>query len=353
MLEDAKLYNDQVIEPGPTLENCWSSAVGYRTQQPSGPGKVKVRPIYMWPIHMWLLECAAADSAITETQQALSMDMPIIVFYTEPSKLKEWYGNFASEVTCWMNLDATEFDHDMTAEEEEACCYRFYPEYEFVELLKEYHQLSSIVYPDGIISRRGGITSGSKCTNLFDGFSNVMDILDALDKAKLLKYVVCILVNGDDITVGLSTWITESNLAKIAKFSRRNINPAKSVIGDYVWNSKWFIGEGQDGEIVQTRPIMRVLNSIMFAERRKESIYGSKEYVEVALTQQLQDIEGHPHGTEVMKMIKSIDKYHISDFSDSQLTEAAEAYLDDHRWQTDVEVGQFLGQLRETEYAKL
>jgi hypothetical protein len=353
MAAASRQYNELIKSSG-QLEDCWSMLVGYRTQQPGEGAQWKVRAIYMWPDHMNRLEREAADSAITNTQEANDMRNPIIVFYCEPSELKTWYGQFSSSVVCWVNLDATKFDISMTGEELESSCLKFYPNYELVGLLISYHQTASVVYPDGVIeSRWGSIGSGSKTTNLFDGYANVMDILDSINKAGLLKYVVCILVNGDDITVGFSTWITESNLSKIAKFSRRTINVSKSVVGDYVWNSKWFIGENRSGEILMSRPIMRVLNSIMYAERRKESIYGSKEYVEVALTQQLQDIEGHPHGEQVAKWIKDIDKYHISEFSDSQLSDAAEAYLDDHRWQTDQTIGQFLGQLKDSMYAKL
>jgi hypothetical protein len=346
-LSEAELYNEKVKQ-SPTLEMCYSILPGIRTQQ-SHPDDPKVRLVWGTPTHWWLIECEAFDDALSLTIEAVNNDVgnKIFVFYTEPSKLKEWTASNWSEVVQWVNMDAEQFDASVTASEIAQMVEYFAPTYEFKELVKEYLIHASLVMPEGDLSRDGGQPSGSKTTNLFDGFCNVLDMIEAFARYKLDQYIVCVIVNGDDITIGLSTKLSKENLEKIGHQSRRTINADKSVIGDYVWNSKWYI----DGDII-TRPVFRVLNSIMFSERMKSSIYGSREYIEISTAQQCADIEAHPWGPEIVKAIAGISKYHISSMSDDQLSEAAEAYLDAHSWKEGEDVNGLLSRLRDSLYAQ-
>jgi hypothetical protein len=347
-LSAAELYNDEKLKPNPILNNCYSIMPGIRTQQ-SHPDESKVRLVWGTPCHWWLVECEAFDDALSMTIEAVNAGTgnKIFVFYTEPSKLQEWVTNNWSGVVEWVNLDAEQFDASVTASEIAQMVEYFAPSYEFKELVKEYLIHASLVMPEGDLTRDGGQPSGSKTTNLFDGFCNVLDIIEAFARYKLDRYIVCILVNGDDITVGLSTKLSKENLEKIGHASRRNIHPDKSVVGYYVWNSKWYVDEN-----LLTRPVFRVLNSIMYSERMKSSIYGSREYIEISTAQQCMDIENHPYGPQVIEAIAGISKYHISTLSNDELQQAGEAYLDAHSWKEGEDVNGMLSRLRESLYAQ-
>ena len=346
-LDGARQWNDSKVKTSSKLENCHSIVIGYRTQQPSAEGEVKVRVICMIPTHIWLLESEAADSAINETIANVNTKHSILVLYVDPSKIQEWMQGFASEVVCWLNVDSEKYDQSVTASEIRKMVEVFYPQYEFKDLLTEYLIYALIIAPEEVISRNGGEVSGSKTTNLFDGYSNINDLLEVLDKLGLLKYVVCILVNGDDITIGFSTQLEQKNLIKISDLSRRNINPDKSLISDHIWNSKWYVDEE-----IQTRPIFRVLNSLMYSERRKESIYGSKEMIEIANAMILKDVEDHPIGESLIKAVANVSKYHISSMSNEQLDEAVEYFIEDQAWRQITSKEDFFDSLRSTAYAQ-
>jgi hypothetical protein len=286
-LSDAKLYVEEKIKPNPILENCWSILPGVRTQQ-SHPDDPKVRLVWGTPISYWLLECMAVDSALNNTQSSISSDHDVFVFYTQPEEFGKWVRN-RGDVVEWVNLDASQFDASVTASELEQVVKYFCPNFEFASLVTEYLQRADLLMPEGIISRTGGMPSGSKFTNLGNGLVNVLDIINSFRRYKLDKFISGIAVNGDDITVGLTTKLEGSNLEKISHESLRTLSTDKSVLGNFVWNSKWYI----DSEIM-TRPIWRVINSTMYSERQKSAIFGSKEYIELALASQLLDIEGHP-----------------------------------------------------------
>ena len=346
-LDGARQWNDTTVKPNPVLENCYGSVIGYRTQQPSAKGEVKVRDICMIPTHIWLLQGEAADSAINNTIENVSTKNEIMVLYVDPRKIREWYDNFSSAVTCWANIDAEAFNKSVTPEENVATAEYFYPNYEFKDLLIEYSNRSDLLLPDRVISRYGGKDSGSKTTNLDEGYVNIQDLLEVFERMRLLKYVVCILVNGDDISIGFSTKITQANLDKMAEFSRRTINSSKSVADDYLWNSKWYCDDDY-----LTRPIFRVLNSLMYSERRKDSIYGSKEMIEIITSQILEGVETHPLGHSLIGLMASITKYHISTMSDEQIREAASYLLEDQAWRQIKSVDEMIASIRSSEYAQ-
>ena len=346
-LDGARQWNDSKVKPNPVLENCYSSVLGYRTEQPSAPGVFKVRDIIMIATHMWMLQSEAADSAIDNTVAAVDLKFPILVLYVDPRNIREWYDNFNSKVTCWVNVDAESFNKSVTPEENRFTANYLYPDYEFKDLLIEHGNKSDIVTPDGLVSRYGGIDSGRKTTNIDEGIDNINDLLEALAIMKLYKYVVCILVNGDDISIGLSTKFTQQNLLKLAELSRRSINAEKSVADEYLWNSKWYCDDDY-----LTRPVFRVLNSLMYSERRKDSIFGSKEMIEIITSQILEGVVDHPLGNQLIKLMAGITKYHISTMSDEQLGEAAERFLEDQAWRQIIDKKEMLALIRSSEYAQ-
>jgi hypothetical protein len=347
-------YNDEKLKPNPILENCMSSLIGVRTQQSPPEGPYKVRPVWGVPGHMWQLFCEAADSALTATQEAVDPNLDIFVFYTEPNKFKEWYANIESRVSEFVNNDATAYDTTVQRVETDYTLDTLCPDYEFKDLLKAYEGECALMTPNGDITRNGGKGSGMKTTGIGNSLTNGEDGYECYTIVKLDRYVEGFAINGDDRTDAVSTKLSEHNVQNLAKHSRRTLNTEKFIIGDFVWNSKWYIGQDRSGEIIMTRPVYRLVNSTMFAEREKSSIYFSKEYVALALVQQLRDVEEHPLGSEVAKIYRKFDKYHISEFTDEQLQEAAEAYIDAHQYMyEDTGTKEFLDQVRQSEYASL
>jgi hypothetical protein len=217
---------------------------GYRTQQ-SPIDDPKVRLVWAIPCHIWQMECEAFDDSITESIKMGDSNHDIQHFYFDPRKrLKEWYLNYHPKVTCWVNLDASAYDSTVHSNELAAVWTWLAPDYPWIELLSEYAAHADIIMPDGVVSRTGGMPSGSKGTNIGDSITNVGDNLEVLNEMRLSKYVECILVNGDDITIGFSTKIIPSNLEKWANRSRRNLNPEKSeTFPTTLWNSKWVVTE--------------------------------------------------------------------------------------------------------------
>jgi hypothetical protein len=347
-------YNEEKVKPNPILEVCYSSLMGVRTQQSPASGPYKVRSVWGVPGHIWQLYCEAVDSALTATQEAIDPKMDIFVFYTEPSKFKEWYANIESNVTEFINNDATAYDTTVHGVETDYTLDLLCPDYEFIELLKEYEKKSSLMTPQGDVEREeGGKGSGMKTTSIGNSLTNGQDGNECYEAAKLDKYLEGFALNGDDRTDAVSTKLTTHNIEQIAKFSRRTLNTDKFVVGDFVWNSKWYIGQDRSGEIIMTRPVYRLVNSTMFSERQKNAIYFSKEYTALALAQQLQDVEEHPLGLDIAKLYRKIDKYHISEFSNDAMSEAVDAYLDEHNWMEWIDGKTFLSSVRNTVYASM
>jgi hypothetical protein len=315
------------IKDAKGIAKMYSIMPGYRTQQSHFPDW-RVRLVWQVPISTWYMECEAYDDAITETISAnLGDKNEIKLFYADKTNIHSWIKHQWSDVIEWVNLDATQYDSTVRASELAACVRYFAPDYGSCEQLVEYTSTASLVMPEGDIVRNGGMPSGSKLTNLGDGWTNVHDMYESFTRAKLGEQIKCILVNGDDITIGLGTKLREGNLKSVSEYSRRNISSEKSVVGPFVQNSKWYADEN-----IITRSLFRVLNSAMFKEHQINPITGSKEYVAIALAQQLEDLAMHPLASQVLPMIKEVDKYPISAFTDSELRSAAEAYLDDHSY---------------------
>jgi len=326
-LPSAKQYVEEVIKPAGSIERCYSIFPGYRTQQ-SSEDDPKVRLVWQVPVTQWYMECEAYDDGISRTiSKNKEATLDVKTFYCEPKTIKTWFKDKCSRVRCWVSGDATQYDSDVGKSELSTSCRALSGNYEFSDLLVEYTTKSNLVLPEGDLVRDGGQPSGSKQTNWGDGFTNVEDTLETIEDIGLLKFLICILVNGDDITTGFSTRITEKNLSEWSKYTRRCLNPDKCHIGQTIWNSKWYIDEN-----IMTRPIFRVLNSMMFKEHETDPITGSKQYVAISIAQQIEDIAEHPLADEFIRLVKSIDQYPIDKFTESELLEYADAYLSSHSW---------------------
>jgi hypothetical protein len=331
-LPKALQYVNEVLKPTRDWNYCYSILMGVRTQQSPPNGPWKVRPIWQVSTADWILGVEALASALENTDAAVNPNLDLYLFHSTPEMLLEWYKNKESEVDEWVNLDWQTFDKDVCVEEHEWHADQFYPNYEYKDLRLGWLINATVMTPDGDLAREGAEPSGDIGTNHMDSTTNEQDTYESLVISRLDKFYVCSVTNGDDKSLGMSTKITDDNLEKIAKHSRRQLNVDKVDVGDYVWNSKWVICKDATGKAFITRPVYRVLNSTIYAERVKQAVAGSKEYVELVLAQQLQSIEQHPFGPEVIKLYSKHNKYHISEFSNDQLREAADLWLNNHNW---------------------
>lgn len=321
-IAEAILYNEN-LKGAQDLEKCWGILSGFRAQKRTKPGTDPVvRLVWGMPTHFWHMECEAFDSAISRTiANVQSRQDDIFVFYTDASIFQEWIRSKSSSVVEWANLDAEQFDASVTAPELRQVVEYFAPNYFRKDLIAEYLVSAQLYMPDEIVSRSGGMPSGSKITNLGDGFVNVLDFIQAFARYKLDRYIECILVNGDDISFGLSTRLSDENLDKISSASRRRLNVDKVERGPFVWNSSLYC----DGDVDACATVGKTLNNCMFSERMKSAIHGSREMIELKMSQQTERIEPNPIGPEIIKILASISKYSINSMSDEQLMPAAQA----------------------------
>jgi hypothetical protein len=320
----AILYNESLKGPE-DLDKCWSILAGFRAQKRTEPGTDPVmRLVWGTPVHYWHMECEAFDSAISQTiANVQGRKDDIFVFYVDASIALEWIHDKWPSVVQWVNLDAEQFDSSVTAPELRQVVEYFAPDYYRKDLIAEYLIHANLIMPDEIISRSGGMPSGTKITNLGDGFVNVLDFIEAFARYKLDRYIECVLVNGDDISFGLSTKLTRQNLDKLNSASRRMLNVDKVELGPFVWNSSLY----SNGDII-CATVGKTLNNAMFTERQKSAIHGSREMIELKLAQQTKRIETNPIGVPVIKALASISKYSINTMSDEDLMPAAQALED-------------------------
>jgi hypothetical protein len=298
------------------------------------------------------MECEAYDDGLTRTisENKGNVSNEIKLFYDDPQGIHKWYSNKSAKVIDWLNADASSFDASVGRSELADMVRYLGGSYRYSGLLADYLARASLVMPEGDIVRNGGMPSGSKITNWGDSYANTRDGLEVIEELGISRYLEVILCNGDDISLGFTTKLNNEQLGKWDRYSRRNINAEKSIVGDYVWNSKWYIDNN-----IMTRPIFRVLNSLMFKEHQFNPITGSKQYVAVAVAQQLEDVAQHPLADELYKQIAKIDKYPLSSFTDEELIPYVEAYLDDHSWAADWmgSPKNYIKKLRRTPYADI
>jgi hypothetical protein len=264
--------------------------------------------------------------------------------------MKQWMSKFSNRVVCWLYVDSKQYDSTVEGSELAAAVQYFASGYEAAPLLAAYLAKADIVMPDGVVSRQGGMPSGSKLTNLGDGWTNVGKTLHAFSDIKLDKHIVCVLVNGDDITVGLDTLLSASNVESLAKHvSPRVVEAAKCKIQTSLYNSKWWC----DGKIL-TRSIFRALNSLMFKEREASALSVNAVYVAIARASIMLDIEEHPLYEVLAKGVAKYEEVTLADAldKDERANETLEYYITTHDYVGDVDVKQFKEKLLNSRYAR-
>jgi hypothetical protein len=338
-LAAARQYVEGVIKPNPSLNQMYSIFPGYRTQQ-SEPGSEKVRLINMVPISTWIMELEAYRSTIDATvQECKSKEHLYSFFYTDPRTLFERFVSKIADANQAVVMDSTQYDSTVQEPELRAVSNALASDYPYIGLLADYLVHASIIMPDGDIARRGGVPSGSVITNILDGITNIADLQEAFERVGLWKWLSSIVVNGDDICLLFKTKIDKKNIDKVSRYSRRELNPDKSDLRQSTaWFSKLYLDSTLEGPC---KPGFLVLNSLMFKEHQLDPVTGSKEYVAIATAQQVSYLEHHPDGSYIAQAVKSVDKYPVDKFTDQELDDAADRYLDDHSWM--VEHGQIDG----------
>lgn len=348
-VQGAIQYNDNVVKPSNSISKCWADVPGYRTQQ-SPPDDPKIRLIFSKPCHMWLMGAEALDDSITKTiTESRSLEHRFQVLYFDArTQLKEWMNKFAATVTHWIYIDSTAYDTCVQSKEISACWAYLAHDYPWWELCAEHNAHADIVMPEGIVHRTGGMSSGGKITNMGDGITNLFDHLEVLKQMRLERYLVCVLINGDDITFGFSTRITKANLDKWANLSRRVISPEKSIaFDDALLNSKWYC----DGTIT-TRSIFRAINSLVFKERESSALTANAIYVAIARHQILLDVEEHPLFEVLAKNLAKYEEKSLSQaMEDPRWSETLEYYVGSHDYMGDLDVDEFVSTLSKSRYA--
>jgi hypothetical protein len=336
----------------------YSTILGIRTQTPSEGQKSKERAIHMVSASDFIQGYEAFRDALNSTDNAIDISKDVFLFHTEPRTFLEWYEKKESEVVQWVNLDFSQFDSDVTASELALVVDYFAPNYEFRELEKEWVINASIMTPWGTVTRKGGMPSGWIATNLGDSYCNVLDVGEALHRYKLERYLVCIAVNGDDITLGLKTKLDKENLEKLSRVTRRTLNVEKVYRGDGVLNSSKMI-ERMDGELFYSHDPWETFQRTWTTERSKLAIDGSKEMMELRLTQQLGNVYwpdqriNNPIGLEMVKLYAKYDKAHLSTMSDDQLLEPAEELASRQQWRGNKTGKEVIDEARSTPYGSL
>lgn len=348
-LDWAREYN-RFLETDPRMSRCYSVVPTYRTKESKEPD-IKVRLIWMVPVNQWLMESAAFDDAIDRTMAACQeLNSEIQNLYIDPrSQLKLWMNHFKSKVVQWVYMDSSQYDATVHASEIVHAVHYFAPKYQHKELLAAVISKSDIVMPDGVVSRSGGMPSGTKLTNIGDSWTNIGDGLECLDSLGLRRYLVCALVNGDDITYGFATKLSSGNLEKWSKLTRRTLNADKCISSEQaLWNSKWYC----DGNIT-TRPIFRALNSLLFKEREGDPITVSAVYVAVARHSIMLDIEEHPMFEDLARELAKYEEVTWEQAKeDPRFQEALEKYVSTHDYLENKDAKEFSEQIGNSRYAK-
>jgi hypothetical protein len=348
---EAQQYAEKVKASG-DWNLCYSCVQGIRTQ-PGPPGEGKARIIEMVSVSDYIRGYEALADALTQTDSRISTSMPIMLFHTEPSKLAEWFGKFEGEVTDWLSWDWSSYDASLAAQLLEAGARYLIGGYPYVDLEIDFVLNASIMTSWGTVTRFGAMISGWIGTNIVDSICNVMHMLKVLESLGLLRYVVCVLVNGDDIVVGFSTSITKDNLDKINTRSFMSANTTKVDVGNYLWHSKLIIEKDTSGKIIVSRIPELVYNRIKYPERRKDV---DKWIITMGMANTLEDlvIEGHEHprGREVLRHFAKVDDLDINSVSDAELMPAAEIMVGDLSWRDVSTPQEWIDYIRSTAFVR-
>jgi hypothetical protein len=190
---------------------------------------------------------------------------------------------------------------------------------EQIDIIKERFGSISLVTPDGIVSGKHGIPSGSAFTNVV---GSVVQATIALDSGLTKEPEFQIL--GDDGIYCLQGEDEVSSLINSFKTSGLTVNEDKSFISHEfcVYLQKlydiYYIERGVKGGIY---PVYRALNRIVHPERFinfGEFDLSGKDYFSIRTISILENCKYHPMFEELVKFVLSLDKYNL-EFDDISL----------------------------------
>lgn len=352
-LPKAKQYVDQTKSQGLPLELRYSAVIGMRTQ-PGPPGQGKARAIEMISTSDWIIGVEAFGDALTRSDESISSDQEILMFHIEPSKLGEWFSRFNGEVISWVSWDWSSYDARLAAQLMETVARYLMGDYSFVDQEVNFLLNASIMGPWGTVTRRGANLSGHISTNILNCLTNILHFLKVLEQLNLLRFVVCVLINGDDIVIGFSTRITQDNLSKINRFSFMDANVSKVDVGNYIWSSKLIVELDSTGKIIISRIPELVYNRIKYPERRKDRL--DKWIISMGMATTLDGLvipnHEHPRGSEILEHFAKIDDLDINTASDDELMPSATIMSGDLSWRGVSTPQEVIDMVRDTRFVK-
>jgi hypothetical protein len=350
--DEAKQYGSKVKASG-NWNLRYSCVQGVRTQ-PGPPGEGKARIIEMVSTSDYQISFEGLADALTRTDQANLALLPVMLFHTPPEMLAEWFGKFEGEVVSWLSWDWSHYDASLAAQLLEAGARYLMAGFPFVDLEIDWVLNASIMTSWGTIARVGAMISGWLGTNIVDSICNLMHMLKILDGLGLLRYVVCVLINGDDIVIGFSTHITKENVEKISRRSFMSVNVSKVDVGSYIWHSKLIIEVDTTGKIIVSRIPELVYNRIKYPERRKDRL--DKWIITMGMANTLDGlvIEGHEHprGSEILRHFAKVDDIDLRSVSDEELMPSAEIMAGDLSWREVTDAQSVIDMIRNSRFVK-
>jgi hypothetical protein len=303
----------------------------------------------------WVISVEAFGDALTRTDEAIDVGMPILLFHTQPEMIGKWYAKFESEVITWLSWDWTGYDQHLAAQLMEAVARFGMNSYAFADQELEFMLNCSIMGPWGTVTRYGANISGHLSTNWLNSLTNILHFLKVLDGLGLLRYVVCVLVNGDDIVIGFSTRLTPDNIEKINKRSFMVANTAKVDAGDYIWQSKLGIQKDTSGKIIVSRIPELIWNRIKYPERRK-TLESVKWLISMGIASTLEGVVvpgyENPVGADILRFFAKLDDLDIASATDKELMPSAEIMASEMSWKDVSTAQEVIDYIRNTRFVK-
>jgi hypothetical protein len=319
-LDTAFLYADK-IESDVTTP-AYSFLPGMRTQIG------KTRGIWQDPISEWAAQLRAFKVAISKAVELAKKPAKFIkLHYCTPEEMQKFL--FSISADCYCVLDYKQYDRALTAYEIDDFHRYLNGDYAGIDHVIDHMQRGPILMPpDGMpLIRLGGLASGKITTNYFGGAKNAQGGFASWKDQKLDRYIEGCSFNGDDNVWLFSTWITDANLEKFAKYSHpRVLEPDKCWISNssawyskVLYTSEWYC-----------KPGSLVLHSVIHRERELTEEALSKGYVAIGTASKVEWLRGHPDGEYLASEIKKRDKYPIETLDDSILNPAYIHYSKSH-----------------------
>jgi hypothetical protein len=347
-------YVNVIKGNGLPLDDRYSTVVAIRTQ-PGPPGEGKVRDVEAVSTPDWIISVEGFGDALTQTDLAIDIGFPILLFHTRPEMIGKWFAKYESEVVSWLSWDWTGYDQNLAAQLMEVVARFGMNGYPFADQEVEFMLNCSIMGPWGTVTRYGANISGHLSTNWLNSLTNILHFLKVLDGLGLLRYVVCVLVNGDDIVIGFSTRLTPDNIEKINKRSFMVANTTKVDCGNGIWHSKLAIEKDTTGKIIISRVPELVWNRIKYPERRK-TLESVKWIVSMGIASTTEGLVipeyEHPVGTELLRFIAEMDEVDLSTATDAELMPSAEIMAAEMSWRDITTAQDWIDFIRNTRYVR-